>query len=116
VYLRSAIFDLAGVDTRTRTELERGSYATPFGTDPLDMVVRGKLRGDHSKLAAPGQPYPRLLWRAPSLGSIDFSASTGTGIVVNADYETLFGQGVTFEVERYMLGEAAVSLPPGETA
>lgn len=101
VYLRSAIFDLAEVDQATRDELERGSHAKPLDTDSFAQVIRGRLIGESADLAAPDQQYPRLLWHPPSLASAEFSPLTGTGVTVNAQFETLLGEGLALEIQRY---------------
>ena len=60
-YLRSAIFELAGMTDADREELLT-KFARPRGLGDLEMYHRATLVGESDQLAAEGEAYPHFEW------------------------------------------------------
>jgi hypothetical protein len=61
-YVRTAIFDLAGVEENAKAGLLSGTFAEALGHRPLVKYLRGTLIGNRDELAAPGNEYPFMRW------------------------------------------------------
>lgn len=61
-YVRTSIFDLAGLSGDAKTKLLSGAFAEPLGPFRIAKYLRGRLIGERDDLALPGSEYPFIRW------------------------------------------------------
>jgi len=112
-YLRSAILELAGVDSVERQRL-LDTYSTPRGLGSLEMYWRSTLVGEAEHLGPPGGEYPMFSWQmAIEEATFDeetdkYSFKPRTTMTAHA------AQGLTFEGGTFEVWDAGTFTPPGE--
>lgn len=94
-YLRTAIFDVLGVDGAMREALDSKE---PLGYWPVVKYVRGTLVGEGDQLASPHYEYPHLEWKTKVK-----PVSIGEEIRVSMDekFTVHIGEGIGFKPDSF---------------
>ena len=94
-HIRSAIFEIAGINESIVGQLTSDPYDSPRESFPLSRFVRGKLTGAGDALAAPGNPYPRLDWQE-TIESISRNPDGSYRVTPTATITPRLAEGVQF--------------------
>jgi hypothetical protein len=112
-YLRSAIFDLAGLNEQDRTAL-LDKFSTPRGLGSLEMYHRSTLVGDGIKLAAAGQEYPHFQWTVDFEEAIFNEETDHYEFRPKSTMTASCGPGVHFEGHTVEVWDAGTFTPQSE--
>ncbi len=95
-YLRSAILKVSKMDPPSEGILLAPPYVEPQPMYPITAAIRGKLLGDASDLAAPGEQYPLLQWE-PVVSRADKIESNQLKLTLDAKFSQVsLAEGVSF--------------------
>lgn len=110
-HVRQAILELSGVSAEAKAALLAGPLSRPKGPPRLAHYFFGRLTGEGSELAAPGQAYPILRWRHRMTPCRD----PGTGDVrvrVQTTIEPRLAPGISIRPERYEIWDGSTFTEP----
>lgn len=94
-YVRSAIFDLAGVEENAKGRLLSEAFGEPLGPWRVAKYLRGTLQGDRDDLAAAGNEYPFIRW-ATTVKQGEFDGDGKLQVQTSETLTTELAEGVTF--------------------
>jgi hypothetical protein len=86
----------------------------PIGPRELVHYLFGRLIGDGSELAAPGQAYPILDWSRGFVSATD-PISGEVEPKLRVSIKPRFAEGISFQQDRYGIWDGARFVEPGET-
>jgi hypothetical protein len=95
-YVRSAIFDILGIQDDTLQLLTSDPYNKPIGYWPVAKYVRGKLVGSGDELAAKGNAYPFMRWR-PSIKAANVDETGEIHLQMEETVTAELADGISFQ-------------------
>ena len=95
-YVRSSILELCTIDIASMKILKSPPFDKPLGYWPIVKYIRGKLIGESSDLAAPGNMYPFIRWK-PVVKSAVFDKEGKLKIKFKEHFREELGDGITFQ-------------------
>ena len=102
-YVREMMFDLLNLDEEVKAKLSGSMYAAPFGSIRAQRQLFGELASDAREVAADGQLYPYVVWRA-SLRSYARGSDGEDQMSVQFNLRPVLADKVTLTVKDIVVG------------